>query len=78
MIEGKSRTPWANLIMLSLRLSPFRLEGPDDSFHRTPRVHHAVLARRQRGRSRRGRSSRRCRWSGFSRSTSLAGRMRTS
>ena len=31
--------------MLSLRLSPFRLEGSDDSFHRTPRVHHAARRR---------------------------------
>ena len=27
--------------MLFLSLSPFRLEGRDDSFHQTPRVHHA-------------------------------------
>ena len=30
--------------MLSFGLQPFRLEGPDDSFHLTPRVHHGVLA----------------------------------
>ena len=34
--------------MLFLHLSPFRLEGRDDSFHRTPRVHHT--ARRCGGR----------------------------